>query len=448
MGAVSKLCHANRPKERYRIGNADENMPLRTRFYLPVVFTVSSGILLANACGGDTSSSRPSRGGTTQGTGGAPAEAGPVVVDCSDTPIKFPEPAKLPEITELPDPFLLLDGSRMASPSQWPCRRAELAAYAQYYEYGFLPPRPTRVTGKLDVDRLAVTVEADGKKASFSATVALPASDGPFPVFIHISAGQPVASAATFTQRGYAFLFLDTGSVAADSTRKEGAFHTLYPEADTGVLMAWAWGVHRLVDALEKLDTFDSKRLIVNGFSRWGKGALLAGAFDERIAITVPSSSGLSGTGQFRFFYEDPTVSDTANEKIGNAWSNAAYWYGDRFGSFVSQVKRLPFDQHSIMALVAPRALLATQGIYDYWTNPRGTSISWRAAKSVFDYLGQSDQIGIAWDSVSHQLSSEHVDDILGFADLKFREIATTKDFHSMPADFADEPAAHPWTAP
>jgi endo-1,4-beta-xylanase len=212
--------------------------------------------------------------------------------------------------------------------------------------------------------------------------------------------------------------------------------------------MAWAWGVHRIVDVLATTAEIDAAHLAVNGFSRWGKGALIAGAFDERIALTVPSSSGLSGVGQYRFFYEDPTVANSANEKIGNALGNSAYWFTPLFGFFNGQATRLPFDQHEVMDLVAPRALIATAGKYDYWTNPRGCSISWRAAKPVFDYLGVPNNIAISWDDVAHELTQKHIDSMLDFADLQFKGAAPARDFQAMPAEFPDEPTAHPWTTP
>ena len=70
----------------------------------------------------------------------------------------------------------------------------------------------------------------------------------------------------------------------------------------TGALMAWAWGVSRLIDAIEKTPEvrIDAKHLAVTGCSRNGKGALAAGAFDERIALTIPQESGSGGAASWR----------------------------------------------------------------------------------------------------------------------------------------------------
>ena len=69
-----------------------------------------------------------------------------------------------------------------------------------------------------------------------------------------------------------------------------------------GALMAWSWGVSRLIDALEKTPAanIDTTRLGVTGCSRNGKGALAAGAFDERIKLTIPQEPGSGGSGTWR----------------------------------------------------------------------------------------------------------------------------------------------------
>lgn len=406
-----------------------------------LLFTVAaSGCWDSGARGGQTGSAATGGAGATGGAaGGGCDQRGPSGAD-------FPPAAALSSIAELPDPFTFFCGPRLASAGQWPARRAELVRLSEHYEYGALPPAADSVSGQLAAGTLTVSVSAGGRSASFTAAMTLPSSirSPPFPAFIRIAAGGSAPDASSFTARGYAVVYLDTSAVAGDSVARSGAFYTLYPDAKTGVLMAWAWGVHRIVDVLATVPEIDASKLAVNGFSRWGKGALLAGAYDERIALTVPSSSGLTGTGQLRFFYED----DGANEKIGNALSYAPYWYTSVFAGFASDAAKLPFDQHEIMALVAPRALLATQGKYDYWTNPRGTSISWRAAKPVWDFLGASGKVGVSWDDVAHQLTQKHVDAMLEFADIQFNGAAPTRDHQALPAEFADEPTAHPWTAP
>jgi hypothetical protein len=357
---------------------------------------------------------------------------------CSPLPGTLPAAGALPTVSELPDPFKAYDGTRLTSPSQWSCRRAQLSELLQFYEYGHLPPAPTSVTGTRNGNTLTVTVQADGRTSSFNATLSLPSGTGPFPGIIMLN---PLAASAT--TRGYAEIRIDPNSIAADSTAKTGAFWTLYPGADTGVLMAWAWGVHRTLDALRAVPQIDTTRVGVSGYSRYGKAAVVAGAFDERIALTVPGSSGTAGMGNYRFFFTNGSNDETLNDILG-----AAYWFTPRFSTFRNQPTRLPIDQNSLAAMVAPRALLTTSGTEgsDIRTNPQGTSLTYRAARMVYEYLGVPDRIGISYRPGGHQIDINDYNAIMDFADKQLRGLPVTRNFNNVP--FPNSAAAIPWTIP
>ena len=61
----------------------------------------------------------------------------------------FPPVEQLPINPELPDPLVMMDGSRVTSKQQWnEERRPELKALFQHYMYGYLPA-PTVVKATL-----------------------------------------------------------------------------------------------------------------------------------------------------------------------------------------------------------------------------------------------------------------------------------------------------------
>jgi hypothetical protein len=74
-----------------------------------------------------------------------------------------------------------------------------------------------------------------------------------------------------------------------------------YPDHPFGAVAAWAWGYHRAVDFLITQSEVDKSKIAITGHSRGGKGGHLAGATDERIAITAPNNSGTGGAASFRF---------------------------------------------------------------------------------------------------------------------------------------------------
>ena len=93
--------------------------------------------------------------------------------------------------TALPDPFLLIGGSRITAKSQWDCRRAQIAAVIQGYEAGTLPPKPT-VTGSLSGTTLTVTASTGGKTVSFTNTITYPSGTAPaggWPLLIALDGG-------------------------------------------------------------------------------------------------------------------------------------------------------------------------------------------------------------------------------------------------------------------
>ena len=144
-------------------------------------------------------------------------------------------------------------------------------------------------------------------------------------------------------------------------------------------IAAWAWGLQRGVDYLIKDSDIDRTRIIAIGHSRLGKTALLAAAFDERFAMAIPSMSGCGGTA--------PSRSNTG-ESVAQINKNFPHWFNDTFKQFSQDVERLPFDQHALIALVAPRPLLLTNATADTLCNPRGTFDMLVEASPVYELLG------------------------------------------------------------
>ena len=110
---------------------------------------------------------------------------------------------------------------------------------------------------------MTVTVKrkSTGKTASFKALITLPKSvrhEGGAPVILGMHKG---ISEETAAERGYAVITYDSDGMfnppgtASDDNKHTGAFYDLYPygrswEEQTGVLMAWSWGISRILDAL------------------------------------------------------------------------------------------------------------------------------------------------------------------------------------------------------
>lgn len=61
-----------------------------------------------------------------------------------------------------------------------------------------------------------------------------------------------------------------------------------------------------------------------------------------------------------------------------------------------------PFDQHFLMAMIAPRALLLQDGYLSNNTNPEGTYLGYLAAREVYRFLGIPEKVGLNMHLINH----------------------------------------------
>ena len=151
---------------------------------------------------------------------------------------------------------------------------------------------------------------------------------------------------------------------------------------DWGALRAWGWGASRILDYLGSREEFDATRVAIFGHSRFGKAALVAMAFDTRIAAGFISSSGEGGAKLWRRHY---------GEQVGNiAGSGEYHWVAGNFLRYAGplDVSDLPVDAHALIALCAPRPVFISAGAAgDEWTDPKGMFLAAAYASPVYELL-------------------------------------------------------------
>ena len=349
----------------------------------------------------------------------------------------LPKVQDLPIRDSLPNPFIMMDGSRVKTVDDWyNKRRPELKILFQHYMYGYLPPKPEmRVTINKQVDTLF------SRKATYkeiALDLLLPENKiqrinlalfvpndrtGPAPVFIGFNKcgnytvidsdvipifrdawRAPVCGGRGFRKdvweventidRGYAFATFHESDMDPDKRWKEdftdgihGKYSSAPGDQDTkwGCLAAWAWGIHRVVDYLETDADIDTNRICVTGWSRRGKTVLFAAAMDERIDLVIPHQSGTGGTAISR----GNTV-----QSVANINTNFPHWFNNNFVKFNHNENRLPFDQHLLVALCAPRPLMDDAGLQDQFASPDEALKSLQAASPVYEFLGVKGIVG------------------------------------------------------
>jgi cell division septation protein DedD len=184
------------------------------------------------------------------------------------------------------------------------------------------------------------------------------------------------------------------------SSRGRGIFYDLYgSNHNAGALIAWAWGVSRIIDVLEATPSaqINAARIGVTGCSRNGKGAIFAGAFDERIALTIPQESGSGGDACWRLSkFERDSGSDvqTAEQIV-----TENPWFSRNFESYNRQLNTMPVDHHLLAAMVAPRGLISFANTDYNWLSPLSSFGCMTAARTVYAALGVQDRHGFVQDA-------------------------------------------------
>jgi hypothetical protein len=324
----------------------------------------------------------------------------PLVYDVENMGVNCPTPilpsfSELPSINPLPDTFERSDESdRVTGINDWRRRRAEISAEIQHYEIGTKPAPSRNLEAKVSDDGvLTVTVVVNDDTLRLASKITLPKGNSPFPAVIGVGGSTGSLPPDIFTTRGIATIQFNFGEVMAwKPNRGKEPFNRLYPDSTVGSFVAWAWGISRIIDGLEKIPeiNIDLKHLAVTGCSFAGKIALYAGAFDERIALTIAQESGGGGVAAWR-------VTETlAGERETLRNAQGVPWYGQGLTQFNDAVKKLPFYHHELMAMVAPRALFLL-GNPDYkWLADESGYVSCKAAHEVWKAFGVPDRFGFS----------------------------------------------------
>jgi hypothetical protein len=187
-------------------------------------------------------------------------------------------------------------------------------------------------------------------------------------------------------KEGYGIATIYAGDIAPDF--KEGyktGVQTMFPELlnrpdNLSTMGAWAWGLSRAMDYLETDTAVNSDKVIVFGTSRLGKGALWAGATDDRFAMVISNESGAGGAKLYHHVYK---------EDIAQICRVFPHWFSNNFQKFNKKDTVLPFDQHLMMALIAPRPLLIASAKEAYVCDPYGEFLGALAVSPVYDFLGK-----------------------------------------------------------
>lgn len=287
-------------------------------------------------------------------------------------------------------------------------------------EYGYLPPKPDNIewsesvvaenfcAGKARQKRVDITVSLYEEKFTFSVLTAIPKKEGKHPFFIHISFKNEETDkympVEEIIDRGFAVLSFCYKDVTSDdgdfNDGLAGVITRHEPRGATtpGKIAMWAWAAHRVLDYAYTVDALDKEYAVVCGHSRLGKTALLAAANDGRFKFAYSNNSGCSGAALSR---------GTKGETIKDICRVFPFWFCENYRKYADSEENMPFDQHWLMASIAPRYVYVASAEEDAWADPKCEFLTCVAVSSEYEKYGVTgfvcdDRLPVA-DDVYHE---------------------------------------------
>lgn len=333
---------------------------------------------------------------------------------------------------ELPDPLLCADGTRVQSVRDWEKkRRPELLQLFADQEYGRTPggkvktsfqllsENPHALGGLATSQQVMLTFSGQGQQRQALLLAYIPNQrQGRVPVFIglnfmgnHSITSDPTIAYSPYferiadknspllmrnnqffrwplediVRRGYAVVTMCYQDIFPDNPNGQTeSIIPLFPENQDGdarwqALGAWAWGCSRMADWVERQPWSNPRQLALIGHSRQGKAALWAGAQDERFEVVISNNSGCGGAALSKRAF---------GETVGRITRSFPHWFCPAFSKYGEHESSLPFDQHELLALMAPRHVYVASAEEDRWSDPNGEFLAVRAASPVYALYG------------------------------------------------------------
>ncbi len=342
--------------------------------------------------------------------------------------------SKVPNFV-LPDPLTCNDGKKVTTAKQWENqRRAEILEFFASQVYGRTPKDKIKVTyetlsenanfmnGKATSKQVKFIFTNGKKKVEALLLLVLPNwPKGKVPVFVaynfqgnHTTSSDPtIEYSSSFSvlrapghpdwvrgnqssrwsydqiiDRGYGVATMFYEDIYPDQPgMEERSIVSLFTGFNPDVkrpdqwqaIGAWAWGLSRIADYLESQKWVDMNKLIVMGHSRHGKAALWAGAQDKRFKIVIANESGCGGAALSKRVF---------GETIARITGTFPHWFCPDFNRYANNEASLPFDQHELIALMAPRYVYISSAVEDTWADPKGEFLGGYYVTPVYELYG------------------------------------------------------------
>ena len=227
---------------------------------------------------------------------------------------------------------------------------------------------------RTDVERMMAAFQKGGASMPQLLDIERDTAQGYWPVEQILASGR---AAAAF----YA------GEVQPDDRRLfPAALARLFAGEDTarkpdrlGTLGVWAFAASRAADVLCAHAGIDAKKISLAGHSRGAKTALWCAAQDTRIHSVLLNDSGCTGAAVSR---------GKRGENVASINAFFPHWFCPSYARYAWREDEMPFDQHMLLAAVAPRLCYVASGAQDAWSDPDAEWLGAREASAAWRLFG------------------------------------------------------------
>ncbi len=301
-----------------------------------------------------------------------------------------------------PDLMQFHDGAPVDSAQDWPRRRQELLATLADEVYGPIPAAPLALrsevkvspdfccAGHASLEFITLTAETGKGDFTFPFHLFLPKGEGPHPVFVLLNFRPDIYDkyypAEELIDNGFALAVLNYATITQDNADMTDGLAGLLGEG-CGKISLWAWGASRVLDYLLTRPEIDGAHAAVIGHSRLGKTALWCGANDPRFQYVFSNDSGCGGAALEKTKHE-------GGETIADIMRQFGYWFLPGYSQYIGHAEKMSFDQHYLLAAIAPRFVEIGSASLDRWADPLSEQWNCVASSPAWELLGAPGFIG------------------------------------------------------
>lgn len=292
----------------------------------------------------------------------------------------------------------------------WEERRKELFDILCEYAYGYTPAPPKEVTskiiyedknayaGKILEQHIELSFDTPGGVYTFPFKLYIPYTDKKLPVLLNLAFRPEVPDryvpAEEICDHGYALAVVCYQDITPDSYFGDfsAGLAAMFIKDNKrepnewGKIGMWAYGASRIIDYLVTREDLDKEEISLVGHSRLGKTALWCAAQDERVYCVMANNAGYGGV----------TLSkNSGKERVDMFLEVGSYdWFCPRFTEFNHRDNEKPYDQHYLLALIAPRYIYVGSAEDDFAAYPESELLSCYAASIAYKLYGKTGLCG------------------------------------------------------